>query len=87
MKNLNFFVQSKFLQIYLFLLQNLVLKVAYLYYSMVLEQIVVLLVDPSHVSVLLLLVDLEILAPFWATSSASTLLIFAPAYKRFVVLD
>jgi hypothetical protein len=48
------------------MLQNLVLKVTYLHYSMALEQIVVLLMDlgPNLVSVLVLPVKLEILAPF-----------------------
>jgi hypothetical protein len=47
------------------MLQNLILKVAYLHYYVVMEQIVVLLVDPSQnlVSIPLLTIKLETLAP------------------------
>jgi hypothetical protein len=79
--NLDFCVQSKFLQIYLFLLQNLVWKVAYFHYYVVLEHIVVLLVHRGlgHVSALLTPNELEIMVPFWAFSNAPPHLIFAHA--------
>ncbi len=56
---------------------------------MVLKYIVVLLVDlgPSHVSVPLFVVELEILALFWAICDAPTHLISIPTWERFVVLD
>jgi hypothetical protein len=71
------------------MLQNLVLKVAYLHYYMVLEQIVVLLVDLGlgHVSTLFLYVGLLILVPSWAIFGVFTHLIFAFAWGRYVVLD
>jgi hypothetical protein len=62
------------------MLQNVVLKVTYLHYSLVLEHIVVLLVDlgPNFVSTPLLSIQLEILAPSWAILDAPTHLIFVP---------
>jgi hypothetical protein len=88
-KNLDFYVQSIFLQIYLFLLWNLVLKVAYLHYFMVLEHIVILLVDLGlgRVFTLLLLVGLEIIASSYAIFGAPAHLISALAWERFVALD
>jgi len=61
------------------MLQNLVLTIAYLHYSIVLEQIVVPLVDlsPSFISPPLLHVRLKILAPSWAIYSAPAHLIYA----------
>jgi hypothetical protein len=72
------------------MLQNLVLKVAYLYYSMVLEHIVLLLVylGLGLISTPLLFAGLEILkAPSWAIFSAPTHLISTFVWERFVVLD
>jgi hypothetical protein len=59
------------------MLQNLVLKVAYLHYFMVLKQIVELLVDqgPNLVSAPLLTSELELLALAWAFFRAPTHLI------------
>jgi hypothetical protein len=63
------------------MLQNLVVKVTYLHYLVVLEYIVELLVDlgPCAISLLLLLDGLEILAPFWAISGVLAHLIFVLA--------
>jgi hypothetical protein len=71
------------------MLQILVLKVAYLHYSVVMQQIVKLLVDPSqnHVYVLLLAIELETLVLSWAIFNAPTHLIFVPTWERLVVLD
>jgi hypothetical protein len=71
------------------MLQNLVLKVGYLHYFVVLEQIVVLLVDlgPSLISTPLMVAKLEILIPSWAISNALAHLISTFAWERFVVLD
>jgi hypothetical protein len=71
------------------MLQNLVLKVAYLHYSMVMEQITVLLVDPDQNLIFapVLIIELETLAPFWAISNAPTHLISIIAKERSVVLD
>ncbi len=64
---------------HLCLLQNLVLKITYLHYFVVMEHIVVLLVDlsPSLVFVFLLAVEFEIMAPSKAISN------FFPAYFYF----
>jgi hypothetical protein len=71
------------------MLQNLVLKVAYLQYSMVLKHIILFLVDLGlrPVSTPLLFDGLEILAFSWAIFGAPTHLIFALAWERFVVMD
>jgi hypothetical protein len=71
------------------MLQNLVLKVAYLHYSMVLEQIVVLLVDLGlgPISTPFPLARLQILAPSWAIFGVFTHLISTFAWGRYVVLD
>jgi hypothetical protein len=63
------------------MLQNLVLMVTYLHYFVVLEQIVVLLVDPSLdlMSIPLLVVGLEILAHAWAFFGVFAHLIFVLA--------
>jgi hypothetical protein len=55
---------------------------------MVLEHIIVLMVDlgPDLVFAILLVIELEILAPFWAIFDALTHLIFAPTWERYVVL-
>jgi len=55
----------------------------------VLEQIVILLVDlgPDRVFIPLLVVGLEILAPSWAISSASTHLIYALTWEISMILD
>ncbi len=89
LNNLNLCVQSKYLQIYLCLLQNLVLKVAYLHYSMVLEHIVVLLVDLGLgiIFTLMLAIEFEIMAPSWANSIIFSLLIFVHAWEKYEVLD
>ncbi len=70
------------------MLQNLVLKTTYLPYSMVMEHIVVLLVDPcqNHVSITLLAIELETLGP-WAIFDALAYLISTHAWERLVVLD
>jgi hypothetical protein len=70
------------------MLQNLVLKVAHLHYSMVMEQIVILLVDPNQnpIFVPLLAVKLKILAP-WAISHVPAHLISSPTWEKLVVLD
>ncbi len=87
LKDLDFCVQSRSLQIHLCLLQNLVLKVAYLHCSVVLEQIVELLVDLGQTHVYnLLVVDLETLALFWAIFNAPAHLISTPIWERLVVL-
>jgi hypothetical protein len=54
-----------------------------------LEQIIVLLVDPSPSLVLapLLPIELEILAPFYTISGALAHLISAPTWERSMVLD
>jgi hypothetical protein len=56
---------------------------------MVLEQIVAFLVDLvlGPVSAPLLLVKIEILAPFWAISGVSSHMIYALVLERYVVLD
>jgi len=71
------------------MLKSLVLKVAYLHYSMVLEQIIILLVNPSlgFIYAPLLATELEILAPSWAFSDVSTHLMFTPTWKGSMVLD
>jgi hypothetical protein len=71
------------------MLQNLVLKITYLHYYVVLEQIIVLLVDlgPSLVYAPLLPIKLEILALSWSISSAPAHLIFTPTWEKYVILD
>jgi hypothetical protein len=61
--------------------QNLVLKAAYLHYSMVMKQIVVLLMDHGQnlISTPLLTIELETLTPSWAIFDALAPLTFAPA--------
>ncbi len=60
------------------MLQNLVLTVAYLHYSTVLEQIVAMVdLSPRRVSPPLLHVGLKILASSWAIFSSPTHLIYA----------
>jgi hypothetical protein len=87
--NLNSYVQSKLFQILSCLLQNLVLKATYLHNYVVMEQIVVLMVDPGQnpIYVPLLIVELEILASSWAIFYTPTLLTFAPTWEKLVVLD
>jgi len=71
------------------MLLNLVLKVGYLHYSMALEQINILLVDPclGFIYVHLLAGELETLAPSWAFSNLPTHLISTPTWERSMVLD
>jgi hypothetical protein len=66
------------------MLQNLVLKETYLHFSVVMEYIIVLLVDPSqnHVFVLLRTIELETLAPSWAISIAPIHSNSAPSWKK-----
>jgi len=54
----------------------------------ILEQIIVLLVDLGLDFVFdpQLVVELQIMAPFWAISHAPTHLIFAPTWERSMVL-
>jgi hypothetical protein len=54
---------------------------------MVMEQIIVLLVDHGQnlVSVLLLTIDIETLAPSWAISNIPTHLTSVPAWEKWVV--
>jgi hypothetical protein len=82
-------VQSRFFEIYLFLLQNLVLKVTYLHYYVVLQHIIILLVDLNlgPISTPLLVVEIEILAPSWAIFGAPTHLISTPTWERCLVFD
>jgi hypothetical protein len=67
----------------------LVLKATYLDYSVVMEQIVVVLVDfgQNLVSTPLLTIELETLAPSWAIFDVPTHLTFAPTWEKWVVLD
>jgi hypothetical protein len=60
------------------------LKVTYLHYFVALEQIIALLVDlvPDHVSILLFLARLEIMAPSWAISGGPAHLISSLALKK-----
>jgi hypothetical protein len=53
------------------------------------EQIVVLLVDPCQnpISVPLLITKLETLTPSWSIFDTPTHLTFAPAWEKWVVLD
>jgi hypothetical protein len=71
------------------MLQNLVLKATYLHYSMVMEQIVVLIVDPGQnpIYVPLLIVEFETLTPSWAIFDAPTHLTSVHAWEKLVVLD
>ncbi len=65
------------------------MKVAYLHYYMVLEQIVVLLVDLGlgFIFAPLLPIELEILAPSYAIFNAPTHMISTPTWEGFVDLD
>jgi hypothetical protein len=71
------------------MLLSLVLKVAYPHYSVVLEQIIILLVDLGlgYIYVPLVAVELEILAPSWACSNVPTHLISIPTWERCMVLN
>jgi len=71
------------------MLQNLVLKVAYLHYFVVLEQIIVFMVDLGlgFISIPLLAIKFEIMAPSWAIFDALPHLISTFAWERSVVLD
>jgi hypothetical protein len=64
------------------MLQNLALKATYLHFSMVMEDIVVLLVDsgPNLTFVLMLTSKLKILAPSWAIFDAPIHLTSPPAW-------
>ncbi len=85
--NLNSCVKSRLLQIHSCLLQNLVLKATYLHYSMVMEQIVIPLVDPSQNLIFapLLTIELETLAPSWTISHALAHLTSTPTWEKWVV--
>jgi hypothetical protein len=65
MMNLDFYVESRLLHIHSCLLQNLVLKATYFHYSVVMEQIARLLVDPGQNLLFapLLTIILETMAP------------------------
>jgi hypothetical protein len=56
---------------------------------MVMEQIIVLLVDPHQIYVFALQLtnELETPAPSWAISNAPTHLTFAPTWEKWVVLN
>ncbi len=86
--NLNFYVQSRFLQMHSCLLQNLVLKATYLHYSMVMEYIAGLLVDfgQNPVSTFLLSIVVETMAHSWAISNTLANQTFAPTWEKLVVL-
>jgi hypothetical protein len=83
MKIPDFYVKSRYIQKYLILLQNLILKVTYLHNFVVLEQIVThkanMVLPPT--SAPLVPHGLEIVAPFWAISIALTHLIPSLALK------
>jgi hypothetical protein len=53
------------------------------------KQIVVLLVDPGQnpISTLLLIIELETLAPSWAIFDVLALLTFAPTWEKLEVFD
>jgi hypothetical protein len=70
------------------MLQNLVLTTTYLHFFVVMEQIVVLLVDPSQnlASAFLLIIKVETLIP-WAISDAPTHLTSLPAWEKWVISD
>jgi hypothetical protein len=53
------------------------------------EQIVVLLMDPSQnpIFVLLLIIKLETMAPSWAIFDVLALLTFAPTWEKLIVFD
>jgi len=56
---------------------------------MVMEQIIVLLVDPRQIFVFALQLtnELETPVPSWAISNAPTHLTFAPTWEKWVVLN
>ncbi len=69
------------------MLQNMVLKATYLHFFMVMEQIVILLVDPipNPISTPLMTTKLETLAPSWAIFDVPIHLTFVLAWEKLVV--
>ncbi len=88
MKFLHFFMESIYLQKCLFLQQNLVLKVAYLHNSMLLEQVVAHQANPFLLpaSAPLAPLGFKIVVPFCAMFATLAHLIPSLVLERFVVL-
>ncbi len=79
----------RLLQLHSFLLQNLVLKVAYFHYFVVMEHIIGLMVDVDQnlVFVPLLTIDLETLALFWAISNTLAHQTSPLTWEKLIILD